>query len=136
MSEKANKKNIVKQYIWILTEEVNAYEQLDGGYFRAVFMDKPSIEELMQLTGCDEEYCNHILKGGGRLGYEGNWYNLYVEAFPVKTPPLSPETIEVIREALDFVQQNPYFYEETGFKYPLKQQAQAEFNAAYGGGND
>jgi hypothetical protein len=65
--------------------------------------------------------CNHCNK-------EIVYKRLFAEATP---PPLSPETIETIKEALD------YCYQEWHEQYDEKLlQAQQEFNAVYGGGNN
>lgn len=65
--------------VWILTEEYNAYDQY-GEYFRAVFKDKPTAEQLKPYL--DEHYpVQHVLDGGDRRGVEDNWYYLRQEIF-------------------------------------------------------
>jgi hypothetical protein len=58
---------------WILTEEYNDYDQ-HGEYFVAWFPEKPTIEELSKHFSENEAV--HILNGGGRRGWEYQWYNL------------------------------------------------------------
>ncbi|UIW10556.1 hypothetical protein PQC38_gp080 [Aeromonas phage BUCT695] len=62
--------------IWVLTREINAYEQ-EGEYFAGIYSRKPDISLLSIETGItDEEYLTHILKGGGRVGSENEWWFL------------------------------------------------------------
>lgn len=61
--------------VWILTSEVNDYNQ-HGEYFEKMFFEEPTIKELQEITACTKEYCQHILNGGGRQEDEYVWYNL------------------------------------------------------------
>lgn len=71
--------------VWVLTEEYNQYDQY-GKYFRAVFKDKPTIEQLVSI-GIAEWYASELLQtGGGRnpsRGYATEW--LYLEEFEFGT---------------------------------------------------
>lgn len=70
---------------WALTYEVNDYNQ-EGGYFMAVFEQKPNHQKLAEAlrgaTGMPDDimggiaFLEHLLKGGGRQGIEDTWYNL------------------------------------------------------------
>ena len=53
--------------VFSLTEEYNAY-------FIEVFKDKPTKQQLIDLI--QEDRLDHLLAGGGRIGYEDHWYNL------------------------------------------------------------
>ena len=57
--------------MWVITFAINAYEQ-EGDYLDRVFDYKPTKEELDAL-GYDGE---HLLNGGGRKGFEPQWYFL------------------------------------------------------------
>lgn len=74
--------------VWILTEEFNEYDQY-GDYFICAFRDKPTIKTLKNyfsteislgkatLAGAtEEEFFEHLLKGGGRQNREYHWFNL------------------------------------------------------------
>lgn len=68
--------------IWVLTREINDYNQ-DGAYFERAWGHKPSIETLTKFfngEGYPEEQGNHLAQwvynGGGRQKYEHTWYNL------------------------------------------------------------
>jgi hypothetical protein len=63
--------------VWVLTEEYNQYDQY-GEYFRAVFANKPTAEQLKQYLHPNEyDWITHILDGGGRTeDNENNWYHL------------------------------------------------------------
>ena len=61
--------------VYVLTEEYNQYDQY-GEYFLKVFKDKPSEVELMKLLKINQTDATHILKGGGRIGVEDQWYIL------------------------------------------------------------
>lgn len=60
--------------VWILTKEVNAYDQY-GEYFVAVFEDKPHHTELTKW-GVKQNRLKHVQNGGGRVGAENEWFNL------------------------------------------------------------
>jgi hypothetical protein len=57
--------------MWVITFSINEYNQC-GDYFDRVFDHKPTKEELDNL-GYDGE---HLLKGGGRKTFEGQWFHL------------------------------------------------------------
>ena len=61
--------------VYVLTEEYNAYDQY-GEYFLNVFKDKPTVEQLMELLGINKSGAEHVLKGGGRIKREDQWYIL------------------------------------------------------------
>ena len=50
--------------VWVLTEEVNDYNQY-GEYFLAVFKEKPTLEELMSFD-IPEDYARSCLDTGGK----------------------------------------------------------------------
>ena len=63
--------------VWILTEFHNDYNQ-HGDYFIQVWRDRPTVEQLVEVTDYNEEHCEWILKtGGGRrdVSYDV-WYYL------------------------------------------------------------
>ena len=59
--------------VWIITEGFNDYDQ-HGEYFVAAFDHKPSITELDNLLGGNEQLSEWVDKGGGRQGVENSWY--------------------------------------------------------------
>lgn len=72
--------------VWVLTEEYNDYDQ-HGAYFVAVFLSKPSIEQLAECCADHKidisctiaagiKSLHHLRNGGGRIGTESVWYNL------------------------------------------------------------
>ena len=61
--------------IWVLTREINQYNQ-DGEYYVTYFINKPTIQELAKYLGIYGEYAKHILEVGGRLDIENEWYYL------------------------------------------------------------
>ena len=61
--------------IWILTREINAYDQ-DGEYFVSAFSQKPTADQIEKICGYNELGAKHVLNGGGRRGTEDEWYNL------------------------------------------------------------
>jgi hypothetical protein len=66
--------------VWILTSEHNEYDQ-HGEYFIEAFYPKPSGEKIVKaLEKVNDErlddYIDHILDGGGRVGFEHIWYHL------------------------------------------------------------
>lgn len=85
--------------IWVLTIEYNDYDQ-HGEYFIAVFSDRPTLDVLKKSlekyhkekgyyhgglpSYVNTDYLEHILKGGGRMEYEDEWYFLR-EVLPVDT---------------------------------------------------
>lgn len=76
---------MTKRTVWILTYEINDYNQ-EGEYFLAAFDKKPDHQKLAQaLRGQQNNpsdimsalaLIEHILKGGGRRGAENHWYGL------------------------------------------------------------
>mgnify|MGYP006935484260 CR=1 FL=1 len=61
--------------IWILTKEVNDYDQY-GQYFVSAFNSKPTFHQLFDL-GLSKEQAKHLLEtGGGRIEWENEWYFL------------------------------------------------------------
>jgi hypothetical protein len=64
-----------KEKPWILTREINEYDQ-DGEYFVAVFFTKPTLEELKLMLGLENKVIIHILNGGGRRKTENEWFHL------------------------------------------------------------
>lgn len=69
--------------VWVLTYEVNEYDQC-GEYYIATFLNKPSSGQLHDLLEIDfeaygEEYITHILSGGGRVKWEHTWFHLFEE---------------------------------------------------------
>lgn len=71
--------------IWVLTYEVNDYDQ-HGEYFLTAFESKPDYQKLATALrgkhGMPDDimggiaFLDHILKGGGRKKDEQTWYNL------------------------------------------------------------
>lgn len=64
--------------VWILTYEVNQYDQY-GEYFERVFFEKPGRASLAQVIGVrpDSEEITQLLgKGVSRYGDETAWYYL------------------------------------------------------------
>jgi hypothetical protein len=64
--------------IWILTSELNEYDQY-GEYYICAFKEKPSLDIIQRLLNVTSEYATHILEKGGRLDTEYKWYNLREE---------------------------------------------------------
>lgn len=58
--------------MWVITKKINAHNQ-EGEYFKAVFIEKPTLKELTDLDFPDPA---HLLKGGGRKDVESVWYKL------------------------------------------------------------
>ena len=67
--------------MYILTEEFNDYDQ-HGDYFVAAFKELPTIEIIKKFFKdrgdgeVSDDFCEHLIKGGGRLKHEYVWYNL------------------------------------------------------------
>ena len=68
--------------VWILTREVNDYDQ-HGEYFVSVFGGKPTHKHLTEMN-VPNNRLRHVLNGGGRVGYEEEWFHLRSRA--VETP--------------------------------------------------
>lgn len=80
------------QGCWILTNEVNEYDQ-HGEYFCAVWCEKPTIGQLTAYFQTSESedihgsvmdalaFVLHVHNGGGRRKVEHEWWNLRFEAF-------------------------------------------------------
>lgn len=87
--------------IWVLTFEVNEYDQ-HGAYFVAAFEKLPSVAELTDFIKTSEEYranglhfgdaldalsfIEHLRGGGGRRGFEDMWFNLECVVLHGATP--------------------------------------------------
>lgn len=84
----------MSQKVWVLTREINEYNQ-EGEYFEAVFMKKPTVEQLVGYFTKSEygrrfefndpmtalQFVLHVQNGGGRKATEHEWFNLHpVEA--------------------------------------------------------
>jgi hypothetical protein len=80
-SEDTTQKKPLTDDIWILTSEYNDYDQ-HGEYFEAVFIGKPTAEQIEKHCGVNEVGSTHILAGGGRVEEEYHWYNLRKEKPP------------------------------------------------------
>lgn len=69
--------------VWVITREINMYDQ-DGAYFEKVFISKPTLDQLEDFF-CQwkpevrRAKAEHLLAGGGRIGYEDTWYYLNEE---------------------------------------------------------
>lgn len=61
--------------MWAITSAMNQYEQY-GDYLITVFSHKPSMKEINECLGGTREFAKWILKGGGRLDFEDEWYYL------------------------------------------------------------
>jgi hypothetical protein len=61
--------------VWVLTKEVNAYDQY-GEYFVAVFGCKPTHQQLSAF-GVPTKRLRHVLNGGG-------WFDIDDECFHLK----------------------------------------------------
>lgn len=60
--------------VWVLTDEYNDYDQ-HGEYFIAVFINKPTHEQLTE-HGVSKFKLRHVLNGGGQTNDEYQWFNL------------------------------------------------------------
>lgn len=68
--------------VWVLTREINQYDQ-DGSYFEAVFLNKPTAEQL-EAAGVSSYLIGHTLRqnypdgacGGRTERLEDEWWNL------------------------------------------------------------
>lgn len=58
--------------VWVLTREHNDYDQ-HGAYFEAVFMNKPTLDQLTAIVGVQAQ---NVLDNKGRVNYADVWYNL------------------------------------------------------------
>jgi len=65
----------MKNKIYILTRQENDYNQ-HGEYYETYFIGKPTVKQIINWTGHDEEYAKWVLNGGGRKDDEDVWYNL------------------------------------------------------------
>lgn len=60
--------------MWVLTRAINDYNQ-EGAYLVAAYSDKPSKQELQRIVS--DEIAEHLVtSGGGRRGYEHEWFYL------------------------------------------------------------
>lgn len=66
--------------VWVVTSEYNQYDQY-GEYFLGVFKDKPTKKQLSKLIKYKEDSreVEHLLNGGGRIGYDDVWWWLREE---------------------------------------------------------
>jgi hypothetical protein len=62
--------------MWIVTREINAYEQ-DGEYFVAAYLNKPGFAELKATIGASDVVIGKLTRGGGRHDDENTWYRLF-----------------------------------------------------------
>lgn len=76
----------MKKTVWVLTKAVNEYNQ-EGDYLEAVFIDKPTRKDLLlhffggsgdnkDYEARSHEHVGHVLKGGGRIEAEYEWFYL------------------------------------------------------------
>lgn len=72
------RKPLTDEEIWVLTSEYNDYDQ-HGEYFEAVFIGKPTSEQIQKHCHVTKQGAVHILNGGGRVKYEDQWCNLRKE---------------------------------------------------------
>lgn len=63
-----------KSSIWVLTREINEYDQ-DGEYFVAAWNEKPTHQMLTEL-GVPQNSLRRVLNGGGRVEFEHEWFYL------------------------------------------------------------
>jgi len=63
--------------VWVLTREVNAYDQ-EGEYFVAVFMSKPTAEQLSK-HGVPTNRIESVLRNEGRVDNDDDWHFLRFE---------------------------------------------------------
>jgi hypothetical protein len=61
--------------LWVVTVKYNDYDQ-HGEYFVSVFTNKPTFQELKELTKEDDITVDKLTKGGGRQDSEYIWYYL------------------------------------------------------------
>ena len=61
--------------VWIVTAEVNAYDQ-EGCYFVGAYLNKPTFKQLKELIKEDDVTVGKLTRGGGRQDAENVWYNL------------------------------------------------------------
>jgi hypothetical protein len=75
--------------VWILTREINAYDQ-DGEYYVKAWINKPTEQDIKTIftqecgyyywdNGKISSLVQHVLSGGGRREYETEWYYLREE---------------------------------------------------------
>lgn len=62
--------------MWVVTKEYNMYDQ-EGEYFVAAYHEKPDLYQLKKLLKCDRDFAVHVYDGGGRIGVEDWWYNMF-----------------------------------------------------------
>lgn len=60
--------------LWILTREINEYDQ-DGAYFVAAWLTRPDAHQL-HAAGVPFKIMNWVENGGGRKDVEEEWFNL------------------------------------------------------------
>ena len=62
--------------MWILLRSVNDYSQ-HGDYFVCAWHQKPTVNQVTKVLNIDEQGALYVLNGGGRRGYEDEWYYLF-----------------------------------------------------------
>lgn len=80
--------------MWILTREINQYDQ-DGEYYVAHWEVKPTVIQLNELfkdkslpKTVHASYASYlVITGGGRIGLEDEWYKLFRHADGVLYEP-------------------------------------------------
>ena len=61
------------KYVWTISTHFNEYDQ-HGGYLIAIFLGKPTKEELQKtFPKWKEEHIKWVLSGGGRHWVEDAW---------------------------------------------------------------
>jgi hypothetical protein len=60
--------------IWVLTREINQYNQ-DGEYFVGAWRKKPTHQQLTEV-GVPQDRLSMVLEGGGRVYPEEEWFYL------------------------------------------------------------
>lgn len=60
--------------VFVLTREINEYDQ-EGSYFVAVFGTKPTRKQLEKVN-VPPQFVDHVLRGGGRIDIEDEWFYL------------------------------------------------------------
>lgn len=60
----------MKESVWVLTETYNDYNQ-HGAYFIKVWKNKPTVEQLQEVTGHSKELCEKLFNEGfNEEGYD------------------------------------------------------------------
>jgi len=62
--------------VYVLTRKDNQQDSGDDSeYFVELFAEQPTEKELSDC-GVPTAYLNHVLNGGGKIGYESYWFFL------------------------------------------------------------